>query len=81
MPKYLILQAKRFIKNEFFSEKNSTIVNFPIKNLELGKFEHKEEVKERKYDLIANVVHEGKIEEGTYKVQVRHRANDEWYDI
>jgi U4/U6.U5 tri-snRNP-associated protein 2 len=38
LPKYLILHMKRFTKNEFFIEKNSTIVNFPIKNLDLSDF-------------------------------------------
>ena len=35
LPKYLIIHVKRFYKNEFFLEKNPTIVNFPIKNLDL----------------------------------------------
>ena len=33
-----------------------------------------------KYNLIANICHEGKTaEEGTYKVQVRHKALNEWF--
>jgi U4/U6.U5 tri-snRNP-associated protein 2 len=43
LPKYLILHMKRFIKNEFFVEKNATIVNFPIKNLDLNSFVWKED--------------------------------------
>lgn len=35
LPKYLVLHLKRFTKNNFFTEKNPTIVNFPIKNFEL----------------------------------------------
>lgn len=35
LPKYLVIHIKRFSKNEFFLEKNPTIVNFPIKNLDL----------------------------------------------
>ena len=35
LPKYLIIHIKRFHKNEYFIEKNPTIVNFPIKNLDL----------------------------------------------
>jgi U4/U6.U5 tri-snRNP-associated protein 2 len=35
LPKYVILYIKRFTKNNFFLEKNPTIVNFPVKNLEL----------------------------------------------
>jgi U4/U6.U5 tri-snRNP-associated protein 2 len=35
LPKYLILSLARLTKNHFFVEKNPTIVNFPVKNLEL----------------------------------------------
>jgi U4/U6.U5 tri-snRNP-associated protein 2 len=35
LPKNLVIHIKRFSKNEFFLEKNPTIVNFPIKNLDL----------------------------------------------
>lgn len=35
LPKYLIIAYKRFVENNFFVEKNSTIVNFGLKNLDL----------------------------------------------
>ena len=35
LPAYLTLHMKRFTKNNFFWEKNPTIVNFPVRNLEL----------------------------------------------
>ena len=35
LPRCLCLHMKRFTKNNFFMEKNPTIVNFPVKNLEL----------------------------------------------
>lgn len=35
LPVYMVLHIKRFTKNNFFVEKNPTIVNFPVKNLEL----------------------------------------------
>lgn len=35
LPRYLILSLARLTKNHFFVEKNPTIVNFPVKNLEL----------------------------------------------
>lgn len=34
-PRFLALHIKRFVKNQFFLEKNPTIVNFPVKNLEI----------------------------------------------
>lgn len=35
------------------------------------------------YDLLANICHDGKPEagQGTYKVHVRHRGSDQWYQI
>jgi len=35
LPPYLILHLVRFTKNNFYLEKNHTIVTFPVKNLEL----------------------------------------------
>lgn len=35
LPRYLILHFKRFTRNNFFMEKNTTIVNFPVTNLEM----------------------------------------------
>ena len=35
LPPYLVLHLNRFSRNSFFEEKNSTIVTFPVKNLEL----------------------------------------------
>lgn len=36
LPRFLVLHIKRFLKNQFFVEKNPTIVNFPVKNLDLA---------------------------------------------
>jgi hypothetical protein len=36
LPRFLVLHMRRFLKNQFFVEKNPTIVNFPVKNLELA---------------------------------------------
>merc|ERR1711977_468288 len=35
LPNFLVLAIRRFNKNIFFWEKNPSIVNFPIKNLDL----------------------------------------------
>jgi U4/U6.U5 tri-snRNP-associated protein 2 len=86
LPKYLIIHVKRFYKNEFFLEKNPTIVNFPIRNLDLtdliDQSDFEPDTREvYKYDLLANIIHEGKPEGGTYRVQVRHKPTEEWFDI
>merc|ERR1712151_1219583 len=36
---------------------------------------------ETKYDLVANVCHDGKPEKGTYKVQAFHHPTSQWFEI
>ncbi|XP_047163087.1 U4/U6.U5 tri-snRNP-associated protein 2-like [Vigna umbellata] len=86
LPKYMILHMRRFTKNNFFVEKNPTLVNFPVKNLELKDYiplpTPKENEKLRsKYDLIANVVHDGKPGEGLYRVFVQRKSEELWYEM
>ncbi|XP_010252642.1 PREDICTED: U4/U6.U5 tri-snRNP-associated protein 2 [Nelumbo nucifera] len=85
LPPYLILHMRRFTKNNFFIEKNPTLVNFPVKNLELKDYiplPTKENEKMRsKYDLIANIVHDGKPGEGSYRVFVQRKSEELWYEI
>lgn len=40
LPPYLLVHLNRFTKNSFFTEKNPTIVNFPIRNLDLLEYVH-----------------------------------------
>ncbi|XP_010913189.1 uncharacterized protein [Elaeis guineensis] len=86
LPKYLILHMRRFTKNNFFIEKNPTLVNFPVKNLELKDYiplpTPRENKKLRsKYDLIANIVHDGKPGEGSYRVFVQRKSEELWYEM
>ncbi|KAK9103914.1 hypothetical protein Sjap_021168 [Stephania japonica] len=86
LPQYMILHMRRFTKNNFFIEKNPTLVNFPVKNLELKDYiplpTPKENKKLRsKYDLIANVVHDGKPGEGSYRVFVQRKSEELWYEM
>ncbi|KAF9597821.1 hypothetical protein IFM89_021906 [Coptis chinensis] len=86
LPQYLILHMRRFTKNNFFVEKNPTLVNFPVKNLELKDYiplpTAKDNEKLRsKYDLIANFVHDGKPGEGSYRVFVQRKSEELWYEM
>ncbi|XP_015191822.1 PREDICTED: U4/U6.U5 tri-snRNP-associated protein 2 [Polistes dominula] len=84
LPPYLILYIKRFTRNTFFVEKNPTIVNFPVKNVDFGDI-LTPEVKSRHpyttYDLVANIVHDGEPGQGTYRVHILHRATGQWYEL
>ncbi|GAU21740.1 hypothetical protein TSUD_328650 [Trifolium subterraneum] len=86
LPKYMILHMRRFTKNNFFVEKNPTLVNFPVKNLELKDYiplpTPKGNQKLRsKYDLIANIVHDGKPGEGSYRAFVQRKSEELWYEM
>ncbi|CAA0826485.1 Ubiquitin C-terminal hydrolases superfamily protein [Striga hermonthica] len=87
LPQYVILHMRRFTKNNFFVEKNPTLVNFPVKNLELKDYiplptpRNENEKLRSKYDLIANVVHDGKPGEGSYRVFVQRKSEELWYEM
>ncbi|XP_046668067.1 U4/U6.U5 tri-snRNP-associated protein 2 [Homalodisca vitripennis] len=84
LPPYLILYIKRFTKNTFFVEKNPTIVNFPVKNVDFGDIltpEVKKRHKNTIYDLVANIVHDGEPSKGTYRVHVLHKGTGKWYEM
>uniref|UniRef100_A0AAY5EAG2 Ubiquitin carboxyl-terminal hydrolase 39 n=1 Tax=Electrophorus electricus TaxID=8005 RepID=A0AAY5EAG2_ELEEL len=84
LPPYLIFCIKRFTKNNFFVEKNPTIVNFPITNVDLREYlteEAQSTEKNTTYDLVANVVHDGKPSEGAYRIHVLHHGTGKWYEL
>ncbi|SBS88108.1 U4/U6.U5 tri-snRNP-associated protein 2, putative [Plasmodium ovale] len=84
LPKYLIFSINRFSKNNFFMEKNGTIVNFVIRNLDMKDYVHQDYVHLNpvtKYNLIANIFHSGSVNAGSYKIHVLHQPTNEWYEI
>uniref|UniRef100_A0A8C5EKX9 ubiquitinyl hydrolase 1 n=1 Tax=Gouania willdenowi TaxID=441366 RepID=A0A8C5EKX9_GOUWI len=84
LPPYLIFCIKRFTKNNFFIEKNPTIVNFPITNVDLREYLTEEaQITEKNttYNLVANVVHDGKPTEGAYRIHVLHHGTGKWYEM
>jgi len=84
MPRYIILNIKRFTKNTFFIEKNPTIVNFPIKGVDFGDIlgsTIREKHRGTTYDLLANIVHDGEPTKGTYRVHILHKATGKWFEM
>ncbi|KAK4687259.1 U4/U6.U5 tri-snRNP-associated protein 2, partial [Tremellales sp. Uapishka_1] len=55
LPPYLILHIKRFTKNNFVEEKNPTIVNFPLRGVELNDYVEEPQSLSTVYDLLSNV--------------------------
>jgi U4/U6.U5 tri-snRNP-associated protein 2 len=68
LPPFLILCIKRFTRNYFYLEKNPTIVNFPLKDIDMGEFlsrdpEVRKQHPQTKYNLVANICHDGQAGE------------------
>jgi U4/U6.U5 tri-snRNP-associated protein 2 len=82
LPNYLIVNYSRFTKNNFFVEKNPTIVTFPTRGLNLA--DHipvpKGDENSATYDLIANIVHDGTPDNGSYRAMVYHAPDKNWYE-
>jgi U4/U6.U5 tri-snRNP-associated protein 2 len=78
LPRFLLLHVKRFSRNNFFTEKNPTLVTFPLRGLQLRDACPLPAGAASVFDLVANVVHEGKPGEGSYKCQVLHKADGLW---
>ena len=88
LPKYLILIFKRFENNSFFLEKNPTIVNFQLDNLLLEehglsniKTKKDKNKKEKRYSLIANIIHDGKPGDTNFRVQIKNKERNEWFEL
>jgi len=56
-PEYLIITIDRFIKSIWDTQKNPTVVTFPLKDLDLT-FCMEDKTKKCKYDIITNIVHD-----------------------
>ena len=71
-PKYLVMNVKRVSKNQYFEEKNNTIVEFPLNDFS---FSHS-----NKYWLHTCIVHKGEAGSFSYDIYVRsHCEADTWY--
>uniref|UniRef100_A0A803KX60 USP domain-containing protein n=1 Tax=Chenopodium quinoa TaxID=63459 RepID=A0A803KX60_CHEQI len=83
LPPYVIMHIRRFTKSNNFVEKNPTIVNFPVKNLEMKDYIALKDAEKlrSKYDLMANIVHQGTPIQGSYKVCVQRKSEDQWYEV
>lgn len=88
-PRFLAVHVKRFTKTQFLWEKNPTIVNFPVKNLEVAMLPTSDHNGDNavaaentvKYNLVANLVHEGKHGEGTFRVNILRKVENTWYEV
>ncbi|KAK1443627.1 ubiquitin carboxyl-terminal hydrolase like protein [Babesia gibsoni] len=85
LPEYLVINIKRFTRNNFFLEKNPTIISFPMKNLDLADYLDERAAKDdngsTRYDLVCNVCHQGSPTAGSYKIYTHHLPSGDWYEL
>ncbi|KAF1987701.1 cysteine proteinase [Aulographum hederae CBS 113979] len=96
LPPYLLFHVKRFGRNKFKDERNQTIVTFSPKALDMAPYvEPNPKLHDMGepilYDLVANITHEGvylrddsvegEAEKKVWKVQVRDKSRDDWWQI
>lgn len=89
LPPYLLLNIKRFTHTDFATEKNPTIVNFPLRSLDMAPFLAAGvdvEPQGTIYDLLVNVSHESVFnsvgdESHIYRTQIRDKACDKWIQM
>lgn len=80
--------VKRFTKNMFFVEKNPTVVNFPVKGVDMAEYLVSDPAVQdahphTQYDLVANICHEGEPAKGVgnFKVHILHKGANKWYEL
>ena len=97
LPPYFIFHIKRFSKNKFVSERNPTIVTFPVRSLDMAPYvepdpAHHPPGEPIWYDLVANVTHEaikirddsveGEAEKKVWRVQLRDKSREnKWVEV
>ncbi|XP_020583150.1 ubiquitin carboxyl-terminal hydrolase 8 [Phalaenopsis equestris] len=82
LPEVLVIHLKRFSYNRYTKNKLETLVDFPIKGLDLSNYiVSKTQELKNKYDLYAISNHYGNMGGGHYTAYVHHNAEDKWYDF
>lgn len=80
LPRYLVLHMRRFRRNNFFKEKNPTIVNFPLQGLDMKDYTDGPQPS-TKYNLVASLRHEGELEKGQWSAYIQNRGNGKWFEV
>ncbi|CAH8501699.1 unnamed protein product [Schistosoma margrebowiei] len=82
LPEILTLHLKRFSSNHLYSSKLSSPVNFPLKNLDLSPYLHRDCTdKITTYDLIGVICHYGGCGGGHYTTCAYNSSTEHWYEF
>uniref|UniRef100_A0A8C5H0Q9 Ubiquitin carboxyl-terminal hydrolase n=1 Tax=Gouania willdenowi TaxID=441366 RepID=A0A8C5H0Q9_GOUWI len=79
LPRILVVHLKRFSYNRCWRDKLDTVVDFPIKDLNMSKFVCDPKAGPYIYDLIAVSNHYGGMGGGHYTAYGKNKVDDKWY--
>ncbi|XP_006892978.1 PREDICTED: ubiquitin carboxyl-terminal hydrolase 4 isoform X2 [Elephantulus edwardii] len=79
LPKILVVHLKRFSYNRYWRDKLDTVVEFPIRALNMSEFVCDLSARPYVYDLIAVSNHYGAMGVGHYTAYAKNKLNGKWY--
>uniref|UniRef100_A0A8C0U360 Ubiquitin carboxyl-terminal hydrolase n=1 Tax=Cyanistes caeruleus TaxID=156563 RepID=A0A8C0U360_CYACU len=79
LPRILVVHLKRFSYSRYWRDKLDTVVEFPIRGLNMSEFVCDPRAGSYVYDLIAVSNHYGAMGVGHYAAYAKNKVNDKWY--
>uniref|UniRef100_A0A669QJB2 Ubiquitin carboxyl-terminal hydrolase n=1 Tax=Phasianus colchicus TaxID=9054 RepID=A0A669QJB2_PHACC len=79
LPKILVVHLKRFSYSRYWRDKLDTVVEFPIRGLNMSEFVCDPRGSSYVYDLIAVSNHYGAMGVGHYTAYAKNKVNGKWY--
>ncbi|XP_017658693.1 ubiquitin carboxyl-terminal hydrolase 4 isoform X4 [Nannospalax galili] len=79
LPKILVVHLKRFSYNRYWRDKLDTVVEFPVRALNMSEFVCDRSARPYVYDLIAVSNHYGAMGVGHYTAYAKNKLNRKWY--
>ncbi|KAJ8791905.1 hypothetical protein J1605_004130 [Eschrichtius robustus] len=79
LPKILVVHLKRFSYSRYWRDKLDTVVEFPVRALNMSEFVCDLSARPYVYDLIAVSNHYGAMGVGHYTAYAKNKLNGKWY--
>ncbi|XP_066102153.1 ubiquitin carboxyl-terminal hydrolase 4 isoform X2 [Saccopteryx bilineata] len=79
LPKILVVHLKRFSYSRYWRDKLDTVVEFPVRGLNMSEFVCDLSARPYVYDLIAVSNHYGAMGVGHYTAYAKNKLNGKWY--
>ncbi|XP_009991770.1 PREDICTED: ubiquitin carboxyl-terminal hydrolase 4 [Chaetura pelagica] len=79
LPRILVVHLKRFSYSRYWRDKLDTVVEFPVRGLNMSEFVCDPRAGSYVYDLIAVSNHYGAMGVGHYTAYAKNKVNNKWY--